>query len=103
MNFWIDDYTGPDRSSRNTISNNHFGPFVRSESVDIKEAVDSVVVDSNYINGTGMVDKNKSKAWISVKGFNCTIMNNYGVFSVLDGIAVSGIHFYFLSNFCFLI
>ena len=80
--------TGPDRSSRNTVSNNYIGPYVRAESVDIKEGVDNVIVDSNYINGTGMADKNKSKTWVSVKGFNCTIMNNYGVFSVLDGYTV---------------
>ena len=38
--FWIDNFTGPDRSSRNTIANNIIGPYVVSESVDIKESVD---------------------------------------------------------------
>ena len=73
MQFWIDDYTGPDRSSRNTISNNHFGPYVRSESIDIKEGVDNILVENNYIDGTGMENENYSKTWVSVKGFNCTI------------------------------
>jgi hypothetical protein len=91
MNFWIDGKTGPDRSSRNTISNNHFGPYVSSESIDIKEGVDNIVVENNYIDGTGMDDKNYSQTWVSVKGFNCTIQNNYGKTSVLDGFTVSGI------------
>ena len=88
MNFWIDGKTGADRSSRNTISNNHFGPYVSSESVDIKEGVDNIIVENNYIDGSGMYDTNYSQTWVSVKGFNCTIKNNYGKSSVLDGFSV---------------
>ena len=36
-----------------------------------------------------MDDTNYSLAWVSVKGFNCTVRNNYGRYSVLDGFDVS--------------
>lgn len=86
---WIDNFTGPDRSSRNHVLNNYFGPFVSAESVDIKEGVDNAIVENNIINGTGMDNKNVALTWISVKGFNCTIQNNHGTISVLDGFTVS--------------
>jgi len=77
-----------DRSSRNRIRYNYFGPYVRSESVDIKESGDNIIVEMNYFNGTGMAAEAISQAWVAVKGFNCTIQNNLGVGSVLDGFIV---------------
>lgn len=78
-----------DRSSRNRIRYNYFGPYVRSESVDIKESADNIIVEMNYFNGFGMAPDAISQAWVAVKGFNCTIQNNYGISSVLDGYVVS--------------
>lgn len=47
----------------------------------------------NYFNGAGMVplkeNGSQSQAWVAVKGYNCTIQNNYGVGSVLDGFIVN--------------
>jgi hypothetical protein len=47
----------------------------------------------NYFNGAGMVplkeNGSQSQAWVAVKGSNCTIQNNYGVGSVLDGFIVN--------------
>ena len=78
----------PDLSNNNNIINNYFGPFVSSESVDIKEGTSGIVVQNNTINGTGMSDKNFSKSWVSVKGSNCLVKSNIGTFSVRDGFSV---------------
>ena len=52
---WINNFTGPDRSNRNQIVNNLFGPFISAESIDIKEGVDSIIVANNTINGLGKI------------------------------------------------
>ncbi len=46
--FWA--ARGPDRSSRNSVAYNYIGPYVLSESVDIKEGVDNVIVEHKYMN-----------------------------------------------------
>lgn len=78
-----------DHSSRNRVVNNHIGPYVRYELVDIKAGVDSVLVENNTLNGFGM--KSDILSWVSVKGFNCTIRNNNGVTSPQDGFWVERI------------
>lgn len=88
LGHWINNLTGPDRSSRNRVFSNYIGPNVTAESVDIKEGVDNVIVENNTINGFGMEAENKALTWISVKGFNCTIRNNNGNSSVQDGFSV---------------
>lgn len=86
MSLWLENK--PDMSNRNRIVNNSFGPYVSSECVDIKEGNANILVENNFINGHGMDDKNYSQTWISVKGTECTISNNRGVSSVLDGFTV---------------
>lgn len=78
----------PDFSNRNTIMFNYFGPNVASESMDIKEGSDGIVFKNNLINGTGMRNASYSRSWVSVKGTNCQIMNNRGVYSVYSGFTV---------------
>ncbi len=85
---WIDNHTGPDKSSRNKIISNYFGPNVSSESVDVKEGTEYTIIENNYINGTGMADENYALSWISVKGTKALVQNNYGIYSVLDGFSV---------------
>jgi len=87
-NHWLNNLTVPDRSNRNQVLNNIIGPYVSSESVDIKPGVEDVIVANNVINGIGMDDSNKALAWIGVKGYNCTIKNNHGSFSVKNGFTV---------------
>ena len=87
INFWEE--RGPDCSSDNQVLSNHFGPYVSSESVDIKEGVERILVQDNVIDGKGMQDDNYSNTWISVKGSKCIIKGNYGKSSVLDGFTVS--------------
>jgi hypothetical protein len=43
--FWA--VRGPDFSNNNKVRNNHFGPFISSESVDIKEGVEGAIVENN--------------------------------------------------------
>ena len=78
----------PDRTNKITVQNNYFGPNVTSESIDIKEGTDSILIQNNRINGSGMQDENYSLTWISVKGTGCTIQNNTGIYSVQDGFTV---------------
>ncbi len=52
---WIHNFTGPDRSNRNKVTNNFFGPNITAESVDIKEGVDNIIVANNTINGFGKI------------------------------------------------
>ena len=79
----------PDHSNRNTIVFNYFGPNVASESTDIKEGSVGIVFKNNFINGTGAGNTSFSRSWVSVKGTNCQIVNNRGIFSVYSGFTVS--------------
>ena len=84
---------GYDFTKNLRIRYNYFGPNVRGESIDIKESASNIIVEMNYFNGAGMVplkeNGSQSQAWVAVKGYNCTIQNNYGVGSVLDGFIVN--------------
>ena len=79
----------PDYSKRNTIAYNFFGPYVLSESMDIKEGSSDIVFKYNVINDTGMGNTSYSRSWVSVKGTNCQIVNNRGANSVYSGFTVS--------------
>lgn len=83
---WVNNQV--DRSNRNKVINNRFGPYVAAEAVDIKEGTDSGLIDGNYFDGTGMTGANYADSWMEIKGSNYTITNNYGTGSLLDGFQV---------------
>ena len=80
-------YTGgqPDASDYNLVLNNHFGPNVSAEHVDIKEGTTGGQVSGNYFDGTGMSGANYADSWVDVAGNGYLISNNTGVKALLDG------------------
>lgn len=70
----------PDRSDSITITNNHFGPNIRAEAVDIKEGSTGGVVAGNFFDGTGMVvSAHYVDSWVDIKGNDYRVINNHGV------------------------
>jgi len=78
----------PDKSNRNKAINNHFGPNIAAEAIDIKEGTEGGLIDGNTFDGTGMSGENSADSWIDVKGDDYTISNNKGSKTLLDGFQV---------------
>ena len=74
-------YTGgqPDTSDNNRALDNHIGPNVRAEMLDIKEGTTGGTVSGNYLDATGISGANFADSWIDVKGNSYTISGNTGV------------------------
>lgn len=74
-------YTGgqPDTSDNNRAINNHIGPNVRAESIDIKEGTTGGTISGNYFDATGISGANFADSWIDAKGNGYTISGNTGV------------------------
>lgn len=89
-------YSGgqPDTSDYNLVLNNHFGPNISAEHVDIKEGTSGGQVIGNSFDGTGMSGANYADSWVDVAGNGYLISNNAGINALLDGyqthIQVSG-------------
>jgi len=89
-------YTGglPDTSDYNKVLNNHIGPNVSAEAVDIKEGTTGGEVSGNYFDAAGLSGANSADSWVDVKGNDYLISGNAGVIALLDGfqthIQVSG-------------
>ncbi len=74
-------YTGgqPDTSDNNRALNNHIGPNVRAENIDIKEGTTGGTISGNYLDATGISGANFADSWIDAKGNGYTISGNTGV------------------------
>jgi hypothetical protein len=83
----------PDRSNRNKVLSNSFGPNIAAEAIDIKEGTRDGLIDGNKFNGKGMSGANYAKSWLQVKGSNYVISNNSGSWSLSDGFQVSFIDY----------
>src|SRR5256714_10770952 len=70
--------SGPDRSDRNQAVDNHFGPNVAAEHIDIKEGTVGGVVRGNTFDGRGISGENFGDSWIDVKGSGYTLSGNHG-------------------------
>jgi parallel beta-helix repeat protein len=70
--------TGPDRSDRNQALNNHFGPNVTAEHIDIKEGTVGGLVQGNTFDGRGISGANFADSWVDVKGSGYTVAGNHG-------------------------
>jgi hypothetical protein len=83
-----------DRSDRNRAINNHLGPNIRGEHLDLKEGTTGGEVRGNVFDGNGMSGQHFADSWIDAKGNNYRITGNRGTRTVLDGfqthIAVAG-------------
>jgi hypothetical protein len=72
---------GVDASDRVQVLNNHVGPNVAAEHVDVKEGTVGGVIRGNTWNGTGIAGQNSADSWLDVKGSNYTIENNTGTYA----------------------
>ena len=87
INHWSGSGT-PDRSDRNQILHNAFGPNVAAEAIDIKEGTTGGLVRGNVFDGTGMSGANYADSWMDVKGNGWRIEGNTGVDALQDGFQV---------------
>jgi len=88
---WVDGK--PDKSNRNKAIDNHFGPNIAAEAIDIKEGTEGGLIEGNTFDGTGMSGENSADSWVDVKGDDYTISNNKGSKSLLDGFQVNFLFF----------
>lgn len=68
-----------DKSHYNQIRNNHFGPNISAEAIDVKEGTVGGVILDNVFDATGLQGKNYADSWIDVKGNRYKIGYNQGV------------------------
>jgi hypothetical protein len=83
-------YTGgnPDTSDRNRAANNVIGPNVRGNPFDLKAGTTGSVVESNTIDGRGLVQDIYVNSWMLVQGNSASIIGNNAAASVRDGVEV---------------
>ncbi len=67
-----------DRSDSNKVINNHIGPNVAAESIDVKEGSTGGFISGNYFDATGITGANSGDSWMDVKGNGYIIENNNG-------------------------
>jgi hypothetical protein len=67
-----------DKSHYNQIRNNHFGPNIRAEAIDVKEGTVGGVILNNTFDATGLQGLNYADSWIDVKGNRYKIGHNRG-------------------------
>ncbi|MEU4252971.1 cellulose binding domain-containing protein [Amycolatopsis sp. NPDC026612] len=72
---------GVDRGDRIQVLDNHIGPFVAAEPIDVKEGTFSGVIRGNTFDGRGITGQNSADSWIDVKGIGYTIEGNTGTFA----------------------
>ncbi|MFC3452514.1 cellulose binding domain-containing protein [Amycolatopsis speibonae] len=80
---------GVDRGDRIQVLNNHIGPYVAAEGIDVKEGTEGGVIRGNTFDGQGVSGENSADSWIDVKGFGYVIEGNTGTFAA-PGAFVNG-------------
>ncbi|MGW5746108.1 cellulose binding domain-containing protein [Amycolatopsis sp. NPDC003861] len=72
---------GVDRGDRIQVLDNHIGPFIAAEPIDVKEGTFNGVIRGNTFDGRGITGQNSADSWIDVKGIGYTIEGNTGTFA----------------------
>ncbi|MEU8633879.1 cellulose binding domain-containing protein [Amycolatopsis sp. NPDC048633] len=72
---------GVDRGDRIQVLDNHIGPFIAAEPIDVKEGTVNGLIRGNTFDGRGISGENSADSWIDVKGIGYTIENNTGTFA----------------------
>lgn len=67
-----------DKSDYNQILDNHFGPNISAEAIDVKEGTVGGVILGNTFDATGLQGANYADSWIDVKGNRYKIGYNRG-------------------------
>jgi hypothetical protein len=83
---------GPDAGDFVQVLDNHLGPNIAAEAVDIKEGTHGGVVSGNYLDGTGESNQNSADSTIDVKGDGYTVSGNTVVHPYLDGFQVHNVY-----------
>jgi hypothetical protein len=68
----------PDFSDSNKVLNNHIGPYITAECIDVKEGTTGGLIKGNYFDATGITGANSADSWIDVKGNYYVIDENSG-------------------------
>jgi hypothetical protein len=86
-------YSGgkPDNSDYNQVLNNHIGPNVAAEGVDIKEGTTGGLISGNYFDSAGLSGANSADSWVDVKGNGYVLSNNTGLKALQDGFQVHAV------------
>ncbi|MFB9689828.1 hemagglutinin protein [Amycolatopsis plumensis] len=72
---------GADRSDRIQVLDNHLGPFIAAEPIDVKEGTAAGYIGGNTFDGRGISGQNSADSWVDVKGTGYTIEGNTGAFA----------------------
>ena len=72
---------GVDRSDRVQVLDNHIGPYVAAEHIDVKEGTVDGVIRGNTFDGRGIAGQNSADSWVDVKGTGYLIQGNTGTFA----------------------
>jgi hypothetical protein len=72
---------GVDRSDRVQVLDNHIGPYVAAEHIDVKEGTVDGAIRGNTFDGRGIAGQNSADSWVDVKGTGYLIQGNTGTFS----------------------
>ncbi|GAA3198351.1 right-handed parallel beta-helix repeat-containing protein [Actinocorallia longicatena] len=80
-----------DRSDRNSVHHNTFGPNVRAEAIDVKEYSSQGKIYKNLFDGRGLSGANFADSWIDVKGNGYLIQANKGRYTLADGMQVHSV------------
>ena len=67
-----------DKSDSNKVINNHIGPNITAECIDVKEGSTGGFISGNYFDATGITGANSGDSWMDVKGNGYLIENNNG-------------------------
>lgn len=78
-NHWAEYGNGAeDKCDSNKIFDNHIGPNISAECIDVKEGTTAGIIRGNYFDATGITGANSADSWIDVKGNYTLIENNTG-------------------------
>ena len=81
----------PDLCDSNLVTNNHIGPGIAAECIDIKEGTTGGIIRGNYFDATGITGANSADSWMDVKGNGYLIENNTG-FNPAGSVLTDGYH-----------
>lgn len=68
----------PDLCDSNQVLNNHIGPGITAECIDVKECTTGGLIRGNYFDATGITGANSGDSWMDIKGNYYLIEDNTG-------------------------
>jgi nitrous oxidase accessory protein NosD len=74
-----------DTSDHIRILDNHIGPGVGGENIDIKEGTTGGLISGNTFDGDGLTGVHYDDSWVDIKGNRYTVENNHGTHTTNDG------------------